>query len=216
MTIWGAAVCNKCNKFKNTPAKIKTKQIFTSITGNSPLNTFKNMTCLFLSALCISYVSFLRPTYSIKASRVFFVKTCLRNVVLFCSLGPILWGPICAFQGGMPGMAALQHRHITWDMPGNKWETDWCTKVNIKECWWHFLHFLTLVPDLHADKITTDYIIKKIFVILDAGAGFVCCFQSFIIIFILSPGAFGLCKWMHGVCILIVQYIVLYYTFSVL
>lgn len=32
---------------------------------------------------------------------------------LFCSLGPILWGPICVFQRGMPGMAALQQQRIT-------------------------------------------------------------------------------------------------------
>lgn len=26
----------------------------------------------------------------------------------------------------------------------NKWETDWCTEVNIKEWWWHFIQPLTL------------------------------------------------------------------------
>lgn len=38
---------------------------------------------------------------------------CFAVLVLFC-------GVLFVFQRGMPGMAALQQRHITWNMPTNK------------------------------------------------------------------------------------------------
>lgn len=80
-------------------------------------------------------------------------------------------------------------------MPGNKWETDWCAKVNIKECWRHSIQMLTLVTGLHAKllqiTVLTDIGKKLRTIYVEA-----CCFRAFFYIIIVY-----ICFVLEGCCI---------------